>query len=626
MKVLRYTFTIALLIVFSLPVVVDAKHIIVMYDISGSMRSLRINGTINTYMEPEDIRRLNNYLTDLLFTDTAQDLRDPNDSYIKKCELAYVSKPLYQSGDILTYATYARQRTTEISRGQVQRAEFRQRLPQQFPGQVSYLLRAQVEVYDELYRDADDETYWVFVTDGDVDNSGKSDPGIAEVLKRLAEIEEEYYDPMIFGIFVNKHVRIQVRRIQKRDNIDTIFIANSIKPKESVRTIQLSQDEEGQFTSETLTIDTENSEKAKFKLNGVNIEIVDKYNKPLQVVTQDGTTGLLEVPPVPLYANLPPYDFRILLPAHPEIATSGNALKLEVVYNYEGVDKDPYLVPLMHYTAVIDSVYVANLKDPDRPAKQVTLQFSKDLYHGDLLIQSESPNKKAFRINQIRCELQYKDGQKLFDAPVSPTKVGLGESFRIEVPKVNRLDWYGNKIVLDIDYEYENAAKSSTLEVPFELQGSTSGFLIWILIPLGLILLAVVIFGLIHLGRKWLAGPPIEYQIMLEEVDAEGVPLNERQSFPLTDRETVLFASDGDNGWHFDVGSPAVLRCRQGEMLLYENAHAEEGRILTSGETLILTRDEGDEVRVRFEILDDEMKPPSDSDHIIDDDDNLLPD
>ena len=626
MKVLRYTFTITLLIVFSLPVVVDAKHIIVIYDISGSMRSLRINGNINTYMEPEDIRRVNHYLTDLLFTDTAQDLRDPDDFYIKECELAYVSKPLYQSGDILTYATYARQRTTEINRRQIQRAEFRQRLPQEFPGQVSYLLRAQVEVYDELYRDADDETYWVFVTDDDVDNSGKSDPGIAKVLKRLAEIEEEYYDPMIFGILINKHVRIQVRRIQKRDNIDTIFIANSIKPKESVQTIQLSRDEEGQFTSETLTIDTENSEKAKFKLNSVNIEIVDKYNRPLQVVTQDGTTELLEVTPVPLYGNLPPYDFRILLPANPEIATSGNALKLEIVYNYEGVDKDPYLVPLMHYTAVIDSVYAANPEEPDRPAKQVTLQFSKDLYHGDFLIQSESPNKKAFGINQIRCELQYKDGRKLCDALVSPTEVGLGETFRIEVPKVNRLDWYGNKLVLDIDYEYENSAKSATLEVPFELQGGTSGFLIWILIPLGLILLVIGIFGLIHLGRRWLAGPPMEYQIMLEEVDAEGMPLKERQSFPLTDGETISFASDGDDAWHFDVGSPAVLRCRRGEMLLYEDAHAEEGRILTSGETLILTRDGGGEIRVRLEILDDEMQPPSDSDHIIDDDDDLLPD
>ena len=209
---------------------------------------------------------------------------------------------------------------------------------------------------------------------------------------------------------------------------------------------------------------------------------------------------------------------------------------------------------------------------------------------------------------------------------VSPTEVGLGEPFRIEVPKVNRLDWYGNKLVLDIDYEYENSAKSATLKVPFELQGGTSGFLIWILIPLGLILLGIGIFALIHLGRRWLAGPPIEYQITLEEVDAEGMPLKERQSFPLTDGETISFAADGNDGWYFDVGSSVILRCRRGEMLLYEDAHAEEGRILTSGETLILTRDEGDEIRVRFEILDDEMQPPSDSDHSIDDDDDLLPD
>ena len=105
---------------------------------------------------------------------------------------------------------------------------------------VSYLLRAEVEVYDELYRDADDETYWVFVTDGDIDNSGKSDPGIASVLRRHADIEDKFYSPMIFGVFVNKHVKIEVRRLKKRDVIKSIFIATQTKPKEQVAAIQLS--------------------------------------------------------------------------------------------------------------------------------------------------------------------------------------------------------------------------------------------------------------------------------------------------------------------------------------------------------------------------------------------------
>ena len=69
------------------------------------------------------------------------------------------------------------------------------------------------------------KTYWVFVTDGDIDNSGKSDPGISSVLKRLAEIEDEFYSPMLYGVFVNNHVKIEVRRLQKRGIIDSIFVA-----------------------------------------------------------------------------------------------------------------------------------------------------------------------------------------------------------------------------------------------------------------------------------------------------------------------------------------------------------------------------------------------------------------
>ena len=80
-----------------------AKHIIVIYDVSGSMVKLN-----KDYMKSKDIRRVNEYLTDLLFTNTSQSLRDKvNDSYIKECDAAYVGKPLYQSGDTLTYAEYA---------------------------------------------------------------------------------------------------------------------------------------------------------------------------------------------------------------------------------------------------------------------------------------------------------------------------------------------------------------------------------------------------------------------------------------------------------------------------------------------------------------------------------------
>ena len=174
----RFTLTISIFLIFILfPPMAAAKHIIIVYDVSGSMVSLRVGERVITYMESEDIRRVNEYLTDLLFTNTSQSLRDRvNDSYIKECDAAFVGKPLYQSGDVLTYAEYAEERTPKINRAQVSKTEFQQQLPNRdsLNGQVSYLLRAEVEVYDVLYNNADDETYWVFVTDGDIDNSGKS--------------------------------------------------------------------------------------------------------------------------------------------------------------------------------------------------------------------------------------------------------------------------------------------------------------------------------------------------------------------------------------------------------------------------------------------------------------------
>ena len=474
---------VVLIVFFLLSPIVTAKHVIVIYDVSGSMISLKIDGRTNTYMESEDIRRVNDYVMGLLFTDTSQSLRDMDDSYIKECAPAYIGKPLYQTGDILTYAEYADQRYTKINREEVRQDEFQRKLPdstklkEAFHGQVSYLLRAEVEVYDMLYSAEDDETYWIFVTDGDIDNSGKSDPGISSVLKQHAKIEDAYYAPRIFGVFVNNHVKIEVRQIQKTDKIRALFIANRTAPGKLVKNIQLSKDDTGQFISETLTIDTRNPEKSKFKLNSVNVEVVDKYNRPPQIVGEDNTVGVLEVMPVLLDGNSPPYEFRISFPTNPEIAAPGNALKLEVTYSYDGIDQKPYSVPPLAYTAVIDNIYVSEADNPDEQISQLTLQFSEDMYHANLIIQSESPNKKAFKINQIQCHIQYKDGRKLCDAEVSTLPNGLAEPFNLLVSKEDRLDWYGNKLLLDIDYEYEGIPPNPRPSgFPSNSKGAAAGF------------------------------------------------------------------------------------------------------------------------------------------------------
>lgn len=600
-------FTVLLVLIISCAApVAAAKHIIVIYDVSGSMFRLKTGkDTYNTYMEPEDIQRVNAYLTALLFTDAAQPLHDIDDTYIKECDAAYVSKPLYQSGDVLTYAEYAKQRNEKISRKQVNKAEFQRELPdakrmkESFYGRVSYLLRAETEVYDELYREADDETYWMFVTDGDIDNIGKSDTGIAAILKRLAEIEEEYYAPLLLSILVNNHVKIEVRKLQKRRDIDAIFIANHKKPDEPAEKLSLSNDDAGQFISETLVIDTKNTEKAKFKLENLTVEVVDKNRSSLQVANKDNQVEALQVDAVPLRGSSPPYELRIPFPANPELATPGNQLKLEVTYTYAGEDK-VHQVPRMNYTAVIDSVYISDVENPHQPAKQADLVFSDDTYLVELVVRSESPNKDAFQITQVRAHVQYKDGRKLCAANVSNPLESLDTPFSVAVPKEDDLDWYGNRLALDITYTYDGNPRFATLGVPFKLQGGGGGFPMWLLVIPLLILIGVLIYLIVQRIKP----QPIEHQIGLAQVTAAGTLIGEKRYFTLTKETILAFGQDDDAGLHFDVGSAAFLYCDENtEILLFEDADADEGRPLETQERLVLRRSEDEEVHVDFDIM-----------------------
>ena len=447
--------------------------------------------------------------------------------------------------------------------------------------------------------------------------AGESDPDIATVLQRDAVIEKEFYSPLILSLFVNNHVKIEVRRLQKRGDIKSIFIATPTKPKEPVRKIQLSRDMEGQFFSETLTIDTENSAKTKFKLNSVGVEVVDTHNRPLQIVTEDNRFGVLEVPPVSLNENPPPYEFRISFPSNPEIAAPNNAMKLEITYTYDGVGR-VYSAPLMNYTAVIDSIYVATLEEPDHPAKELDLVFSEGKYSEALTIQSESPNIDAFQIGEIRCQIQYKDTRKLCDATVPQTIKRLGEHFNLEVPKENRLDWYGNKIVFEINYQYEGETKSTTVQIPYKLEGGGTGFPMWLLWILLVPLIVVVGYLLVRRLIPFIVPPPIVHHISLTEISEAGTELGETKFFTLKDKEILEFGARGTKELQFDVGSDAFLHCDKKNILLYTDAEADEGWILDLPETLTVGRGEEDAVYIRCEVDDSSDEPEEEDEPIFD--------
>ena len=430
----------------------------------------------------------------------------------------------------------------------------------------------------------------------------KSGPGTDDVLKRLAQIEKDYFAPMIFGVFVNKHVMIKVRRLQKRDIIDSIFLTKPVKKGEPLEDIQLEMDDDGKFISETLIVETHNSTKLNFKLNRINMEIVDKFNKPLQIVTEENTFGVIRVPSVLLDGKPPPSKFRIPFPAYREIAAPGNALKLEVTYSFNGEDKIHSPQPIK-YTAVIDSIYVSSFNSPKQQAKELNLDFSEDTYRANLVIQSESHNKKAFKIEKLTGHVQYKDERKLIDVAVPKMVERLGEPFTIKVPKHGHLEWHGNKVVLDIDYKYNDETKSETIEIPFNLIGGGSGFPRWVIWVFLIPVFGILAYLLIsHIVRR----QPFVYHIALCEVSGAGTPLGDEAYFILENKKTLEFGPRGPQELRFDVGSEAFLYCDKKDLLLFVNEHDEEGQILEIPDTLTLSRGEEEGViHVALKIADD---------------------
>ena len=623
MKFPRSAFVIAVLLAFIFFVpAVNAKHIIVIYDVSGSM----IKHGSRTYMTSEDIRRLNTYLVKLIFTDMSHPLLDSSkDEFIKECAPTQAGKSLYEAGDLLTYAEYTERRNEKINRSPVNVSDFQEQLPdptnlrRSFYGTVSYLLRAEVEVYDELFKEADDETYWIFVTDDDVDRSEGRDPDISKISQRHVQIEEEFYSPMICSILFNDRVKIEVRRIQKRVVIDTIFIANYTDPRTEIQSIQFQRDNTGQFTSETLIINTESSEKATFTLGSVTVKVADKNGRPLQIAGEDNSTKALQLEPISLQGKSPPTTFRISSPAYPELTVPENLLSLEVSYSYNGVDSVHQVLPVS-YTAVIDNIYLSSGKLPvlspedastttlgERGWKgeELELRLSDDTYLGELVVQSESRNRKAFQIEEILCYVQDKGGQKICDASVSNLPRTLGEPFQILVPKDKRLDWFGNKLTLEIKYQYAETTKSVNVPIPFKLR-SNGGFPTWLLIILLCVAVILLLFFLNRRVQGLITPDPVE--IRLAKVGGDGI----ERSFILTHKASLEFGPGDDETPRFDVGSSALLRCLHGRIWLYENGAAEEteeGEVLSSSQILIVRCDSDDEeIAINFEIVGDETQ------------------
>lgn len=157
MNFILRSFVISILLILAVTLLVstlaDAKHIIIAYDVSISMYRLRSQ----TFMTPSDFVRVNRYLADMLFEEFPQQKYSGNDEIIKRYEGPYVGKPLYQSGDLLSYIEFETARNYKLRKRQgISRQVFMRLLPNpnnlrsSFSGEDTFLGATKVEIYTQL--------------------------------------------------------------------------------------------------------------------------------------------------------------------------------------------------------------------------------------------------------------------------------------------------------------------------------------------------------------------------------------------------------------------------------------------------------------------------------------------
>ena len=198
------------------------NHLIVAYDISGSMYRLkdrRLPSGYKYFMKEEDFDRLTKYLVRLIFVGPPENIL-PNDARISgKLD----PKPLYTPSDKLSLFTFhsSHQEILKMQPG-VSKTHFEEQLPDlwgknPFIGLESFVYRAEIHIYElaeQFYKSNSSKeiTYWIMVSDSDEDTSTTYEKNPDE-LKKLAKLKEKYNTESMYYLLVNRHVDIYVYRM-----------------------------------------------------------------------------------------------------------------------------------------------------------------------------------------------------------------------------------------------------------------------------------------------------------------------------------------------------------------------------------------------------------------------------
>ena len=478
---------------------VDAKHIIVSYDISGSMH--KVDGQRRMY--ERDLSRLNNYLIEILFRGVPQSVPS-RDGIV----LSFDSGALYQRGDVLSYFRFETDIYEDIKREEnVQEEDLRRKLPETmdyagYQGQNTEFSKARAYVYEDLYREQDAQTYWILISDEDEDLSLGAVKD-TDLKRKLAQFDRTYWQPPVFELLVNKHVTLRIRQIFRHEQLpqssDVVYIATSQNPNRPAQIVAFSKDAKtGNFHSENLRLDTNNTEKGEFQLDRVESEIVSGDGQSIHNLETVSLNGIS-----------PPQTFLLTLPQpFSDETNSSNQLKLTIHYKHkESPQERSYS---LSYTPIIDTLYLALADQPNQPISKIDFGTEDNFYinKDSLVLHTDNSAPSKFQISDVAFAVTTRGGRELYtqDIPIDPAALPASlPSFSISKDTPQFQD-RTNQITLTVNYKYEGSQRKLPIIVNYNVHSPPSPlpFVIAGLVA-GVVVLALLgrwIYGMISGGRS----------------------------------------------------------------------------------------------------------------------------
>jgi hypothetical protein len=359
------------------------RHIIIGVDVSSSMAPSKGRGG---GADPSAAERAMKYLTNILYSGPLASLPAPDKTIPLPSTPLPFGEPLYREGDILSFFTFAADTAYLFTRRAefVPRSKLESAVPKVFKGKWSLIKCADAEAY-ENYQPDDGETFFVRITDEEVDIDIQDKTKFHECVSRVTVYESDHFSRVQYALQVegpkNRKIWITVSRIEGHVGPHPFFLVKADDPTKRVERMMFGETSGGRAKLKgDYRIAVNPKIKTDYAVTGLKAQVRDRDKDA--VVYEAARVKKTMKPPVALSG------FEI----DKKFACDDYALDFVIDYTYGGKSRKGKDV--RHDTFVIRNVGIRTGDAPPppppgepfalSPADRLDLKESGNMYHGDM--------------------------------------------------------------------------------------------------------------------------------------------------------------------------------------------------------------------------------------------------